>query len=176
MAEKTLDQFTPATAKPTLAALLFMRQASLSAPQSRRVSMQLLMQTIQDGLAVESMAVSDPTALSPTEGQQWVVLATGAGGWSGKDNNIATWDGSQWLFAAPVEGWIVYDKNLNQTRRYNGTAWAMPAAPAYTVAGVPSASVNVRGIIYVSDEAGGATLAFSDGTNWRRVQDRAVVT
>lgn len=47
----------------------------------------------------------------------------------------------------------------------------------YTVAGVPSASGQGAGaIIYVSNEAGGAVLAFSDGTNWRRVTDRAVVS
>ena len=46
----------------------------------------------------------------------------------------------------------------------------------YTVATVPTASSYPRGIIYVSDEAGGATLAFSDATNWRRVQDRAIVS
>lgn len=31
-------------------------------------------------------------------------------------------------------------------------------------------------IIYVSNEAGGAVLAFSDGTNWRRSTDRAIVS
>lgn len=50
------------------------------------------------------------------------------------------------------------------------------AAPSYTVATVPDATVSESHIIYVSDESGGATLAFSDGTNWRRVQDRAVIT
>jgi hypothetical protein len=45
---------------------------------------------------------------------------------------------------------------------------------SYTVSTLPSAE-SVGGIIYVSDEVGGATLAFSDGTNWRRVTDRAVV-
>jgi len=45
----------------------------------------------------------------------------------------------------------------------------------FTVATVPTAASWTRGIIYVSDETGGATLAFSDGTNWRRVQDRAIV-
>lgn len=30
--------------------------------------------------------------------------------------------------------------------------------------------------IFVTDEAGGATPAFSDGTNWRRAADRAVVS
>ena len=46
--------------------------------------------------------------------------------------------------------------------------------PSYTVAGVPAAT-TAGGIIYVSNETGGAVLAFSDGTNWRRVTDRAVL-
>lgn len=48
--------------------------------------------------------------------------------------------------------------------------------PTFAVADLPSASDWIRCLIYVSDEAGGATIAFSDGTNWRRVQDRAVVS
>ena len=31
-------------------------------------------------------------------------------------------------------------------------------------------------MIYVSNESGGAVIAFSDGTNWRRVTDRAVIS
>jgi hypothetical protein len=31
-------------------------------------------------------------------------------------------------------------------------------------------------MIYVSDETGGAVMAFSDGTNWRRVTDRQIVS
>jgi hypothetical protein len=46
----------------------------------------------------------------------------------------------------------------------------------YTVSTLPDASANARKIIYVSDETDGAVLAFSDGTNWRRVTDRAVVS
>ena len=30
--------------------------------------------------------------------------------------------------------------------------------------------------VFVSNESGGAVPAFSDGTNWRRVTDRAIVT
>lgn len=48
---------------------------------------------------------------------------------------------------------------------------------SYTVAGVPSAATNGAGaMIYVSNETGGAVIAFSDGTNWRRVTDRAVIS
>lgn len=48
---------------------------------------------------------------------------------------------------------------------------------SYTVAGLPSASTEGAGsMIYVSNEAGGAVMAYSDGTNWLRVTDRAVVS
>ena len=46
----------------------------------------------------------------------------------------------------------------------------------YTVATAPTAA-NYRGaMIHVSDESGGEVPAFSDGTNWRRVTDRAVIS
>lgn len=48
-------------------------------------------------------------------------------------------------------------------------------AGIYTVASLPPAAGNTR-LAVVTDEVGGATLAFSDGANWRRVQDRAVVS
>lgn len=44
-----------------------------------------------------------------------------------------------------------------------------------TVAGVPSASPAGQ-MLYISDETGGAIPAFSDGTNWRRVSDRAIIS
>jgi len=45
---------------------------------------------------------------------------------------------------------------------------------SFTVATVP-ATATIGAMIFVSDETGGATMAFGDGTNWRRVQDRAIV-
>lgn len=48
---------------------------------------------------------------------------------------------------------------------------------SYTVATVPLASLFAAGaIIHVADESGGAVSAFSDGTNWRRMTDRAVIS
>jgi hypothetical protein len=46
----------------------------------------------------------------------------------------------------------------------------------FVVANLPDAALWEGGIVYVSDETGGAVLAFADGTNWRRVTDRAVVS
>ena len=48
---------------------------------------------------------------------------------------------------------------------------------AYTLATVPNASASGAGAtIYVSDETSGSTLAFSDGTDWRRTSDRVVIS
>jgi hypothetical protein len=46
----------------------------------------------------------------------------------------------------------------------------------YTVATVPDATQCEGCIIYVSDETGGATLAFSNNVNWLRVQDRVIIS
>lgn len=48
--------------------------------------------------------------------------------------------------------------------------------PEYTVAGVPSAVDFDNCAIIVSNEAGGRTIATSDGTNWRRVSDGAIIS
>jgi len=46
----------------------------------------------------------------------------------------------------------------------------------FTVATLPSAATNGAGaMIYVSNASGGAVMAFSDGTNWRRTTDRSIV-
>lgn len=62
----------------------------------------------------------------------------------------------------------------------NGTGDVFFYGPAvltsYTVGTVPAAASHTRGMIWVSNETGGATPAFSDGTDWRRVSDRAIIS
>lgn len=47
--------------------------------------------------------------------------------------------------------------------------------PSYTVSTLPSAN-PAGGMLFVTDETGGSVPAFSDGTNWRRVTDRQIVS
>ena len=48
---------------------------------------------------------------------------------------------------------------------------------SYTVTEANNLSgLQAGDMIFVSNESGGATMAFYDGTNWRRVQDRAVIS
>lgn len=67
---------------------------------------------------------------------------------------------------------------LNRVLAMDGTETMTAPLPlkSYTVVGVPAAADYEGAIIYVSNEAGGKTIAFSDGTNWRRAQDRAIVS
>jgi hypothetical protein len=46
----------------------------------------------------------------------------------------------------------------------------------YVKTALPSASANTDGVIIVSNDVGGLTIAYSDGTNWRRVQDRNIIS
>jgi len=46
---------------------------------------------------------------------------------------------------------------------------------SYKVATLPPAAAWSRCVVVVTDETGGETLAVSDGTDWRRVTDLAVV-
>lgn len=48
--------------------------------------------------------------------------------------------------------------------------------PTYVKTALPSAVTYINSMIIVSNETGGLTPAFSDGTNWRRVADRAIVS
>jgi hypothetical protein len=47
--------------------------------------------------------------------------------------------------------------------------------PSYAVIDLPPAT-TIGQLIYVTDETGGAIPAFADGTNWRRVTDRTIVS
>ena len=80
----------------------------------------------------------------------------------------------------------VFQELLEHAQRLNGMipkdGSEAPTNPlpliSSTVAGLasyPAASWE-GALLYVSNETGGKTVAFSDGTNWRRVQDRAVVS
>lgn len=54
----------------------------------------------------------------------------------------------------------------------------------YTVATLPDPAtldnqgnaLYTAGLIYVTDETGGPTVAYGDGTDWRRIYDNAVVS
>lgn len=90
-------------------------------------------------------------------------------------------------YSGRAEIGLTGDDNLRFKVSANGSAWidalVIPAATgtprvrSLAKASLPAAGTSGAGaLVHVTDEAGGAVLAFSDGTNWRRVTDRAVVS
>lgn len=138
--------------------------------------------------------VASPTALSSGDNALEITATT----WDGTaDRNM----GSIFITAAAahasgdtpgeIQFWTTPASSTTRTKRFtvdkdgalisaSGTTTVVDSTGliglrTYTVATLPSAATAAR-VIYVSDESGGAVMAFSDGTNWRRVTDRAVVS
>lgn len=89
--------------------------------------------------------------------------------------NLSMWNGDGDLVTASLLASSVVEKTRVQTLA-GKTFGDPPRFPEYTVATLPSAVTYDNGVIIVSDETGGRTLATSDGTNWRRVSDGAIVS
>ena len=71
------------------------------------------------------------------------------------------------------------DRASGQVQLNGGVAQSSAnlAAASFVVAELPDAAARGAGaMIYVSDAAGGAILAFSDGTDWRRSDTRDIVS
>jgi len=57
----------------------------------------------------------------------------------------------------------------------NTNVSGIPELRSFAVASVPDASKPGR-LIFVTDETGGPVPAYSDGTNWRRFSDGAIIS
>lgn len=64
-----------------------------------------------------------------------------------------------------------YLSDIDRTKQTKGSANRLSV---HVKTDLPPASQPGQ-LIHVSDETGGAVVAFSDGTNWRRMTDRSVV-
>lgn len=72
----------------------------------------------------------------------------------------------------PTQTWARFFARLD---RILGGKQPLALAP-YPKAKLPEAGQFGTHLILVTDDVGGSVPAFSDGTNWRRVTDRAVIS
>ncbi|MCG7851455.1 MAG: hypothetical protein MIO92_02930 [Methanosarcinaceae archaeon] len=100
-----------------------------------------------------------------------------------RSDTLASWTAANPILSqneVAVESDTGMFKFGNGLNGYSDIPYFNPLLPvplaSYTVLTVPSAATYIRSQIYISDEAGGAVIAFSDGTNWRRVTDRAIIS
>lgn len=60
---------------------------------------------------------------SPSEGDRYLPAAGSTGEWSGKDGQIAAYQGGAWLFYSPQAGWRCWDENGAALYIYTGADW-----------------------------------------------------
>ena len=73
-------------------------------------------------LAVIDKDLSTPPS-SPALGATYIVGSASTGSWTGKTNQVASYDGSGWIFFVPVEGWKAWVNDEDATYCWDGTAW-----------------------------------------------------
>jgi len=87
--------------------------------------------------SVVSAGTLDPTALSPSTGDRYLINGTGAGDWAGQDNKIAEWDGAAWQYTDPSTGMFVSaDDESTLLYYYGGASWSTKAFESTTASGL----------------------------------------
>jgi hypothetical protein len=76
--------------------------------------------------------ITDPTSLTPNDGDAYLVASSGAGAWAGQDNKIAKWDEANavWVFYTPVSAdqtTVASGTNAGNVYRYDGSNWVLQA-------------------------------------------------
>ena len=73
---------------------------------------------------------SDPPA-TPVSGDCYLIGPAPTGVWQDRSGAIACWAESQWLFADPTQGALVYDRAADCLAAYDGAAgWRYAVTPA----------------------------------------------
>jgi hypothetical protein len=75
-------------------------------------------------LAVKDRDLSAPPG-SPSDGDRYLVKATGSGAFAGKDAQIAEYRDAAWTFHAPRAGWICYVEDEDAVLIHTGFAWTL---------------------------------------------------
>lgn len=67
--------------------------------------------------------VTDPSTLTPSEGERYLVPGGAIGEWAGHDDEIAEFRNGSWAFIVPDSGTVVPVEATGEMKLYNGTIW-----------------------------------------------------
>jgi len=85
---------------------------------------------------IKSITTSAPPG-SPSAGDAYIVPVGATGAWSGKDNDIAQWSGSEWTYLNAAESWFAYVDDEDNYYLYTGAVWVQ-----ISVSGAPGAHAS----------------------------------
>jgi hypothetical protein len=77
------------------------------------------------GPAITLTLNTPPTVPAPIVGDRYLIPTTPAatGAWTAKENQVAEWNGTTWVYTVPVADNVIFITDTLTTLRYNGTAW-----------------------------------------------------
>lgn len=93
------------------------------------------------GLSVKSISTATPPG-SPTNGDRYLVPASGTGDWFGWDDSIAFRQSGSWIELPPQEGWTLRLDGTTERYRYDGSAWVECSIETGTITTGITASVT----------------------------------
>ncbi len=115
--------------------------------------------------------VLDPTSLTPSSGDRYLINGTGAGAWSGHDNEIAEWDGSAWQYTSPSTGMYTSVDDTNDALfYYSGSAWVKKYYESTTA----SLGCKKVGLDIQADLLANGGLALSTNSLYVMVDDSSI--
>lgn len=86
--------------------------------------------------SVLNATILDPTPLVPSTGDRYLINGTGAGAWTGQNNNIAEWNGSAWDFTTPTAGtFVASDAEPTLLYNFGGASWSTKNFESTTASG-----------------------------------------
>ena len=74
-------------------------------------------------LSVVSASVTAPPG-SPAAGDRYIIAATATGAWTGKENQVARYNGTAWEYQTAPDGQVAYDESRGAWRLFNGSSWS----------------------------------------------------
>ncbi len=83
--------------------------------------------------AVINKTVTDPSTLTPSNGDAWIVDSPAVGVWLGHEDDIAAYTEGQWLFLTPKEGWQAWITAETTMATFRGGSWVNNAAAGGTI-------------------------------------------
>ena len=131
------------------------------------------------GGGIEDRDTLDPTALTPSDGDAYLIDGTGAGDWADHDGEIAMYLNTAWAFVAPLEGMQLYVNDEDARIIYDGATWNSPAssgggaddlalAPTWDFNFTDDADAYIRAPVAMTvteqDTSGTGTIAYEKST------------
>jgi len=119
-------------------------------------------------LAVESLASTVPPAV-PETGEMHGIGAGASGAWSGRDGELAIWEGTAWLFLQPAEGWRAWDQAEGALRLRVDNAWQALTVESAAKLGINATADTVNRLAIAAE----SSLFSHDGAGHRLKLNKA---